>query len=133
MDLSKYISKNFIIKLALLFALVASAIVFDMYHQSNQSVSKNTKKIPSQSENDKVFFCNQVITYNLKTLGNENPIRLRFAFSQDKFLIKYYNLRTFQMMKAETSHVFVSKVRYFHSLPFKRVLYSSPDDTPPLV
>jgi len=134
MNLSKYISKNFIVKLSLLFALIALAVVFDMHHPVNQSIRKSANKSPFQSEpeSNKVFFCNQVSSFNLKTLGTENPIRLRFAFNQDKFLIKYYNLRTFQMMKAETSHVSVSAVRYFHSLPYKRVLYSSPDDTPPL-
>ena len=36
------------------------------------------------------------------------------------------------MMKAETIHACFPSVNSFHSLPFKRVLYSSPDDTPPL-
>lgn len=135
MNLSKYISKNFILKISLLFALVASAAVFDMYHQVNQSISKRENKASSQNdpESNKVFFCNQVTNFNLKTPGTENSIRLRFAFNQDKFQIKYYNLRTFQLMKAETSHISASTVRYFHSLPYKRVIYSSPDDTPPLV
>lgn len=135
MNLSKYISKNFILKISLLFALVASAAVFDMYHQANQNVSKRANKASSQNdqESNKVFFCNQVTNFNLKTQGTDNSIRLRFAFHQDKFQIKYYNLRTFQMMKAETSHVSASTVRDFHSIPYKKVLYSSPDDTPPLV
>lgn len=134
MNLSKYISRNFIVKLCLLFALVVSAAVFDMYHQVNLSISKNIHKEPFQNEpeNSKVFVCTQAPSFNLKTLGTENPIRTRFEFNQDKFLVKYYNLRTFQLMKAETSHVSFSTVRYFHSLPYRRVLYSSPDDTPPL-
>jgi len=134
MNLSKYISRNFIIKLCLLVTLVVSAALFDMYHQVNLSLDKRSDKTPFQteSETNKVFFCTQVPGFNLKTLGTENPIRIRFDFNQDKFLIKYYNLRTFQLMKAETSHVSFSSVRYFHSLPYRRVLYSSPDDTPPL-
>ena len=135
MNLSKYISRSLIIKVCLLFALIASAVVFDMYHKVNQSFAKNSNKLPysGESDNNKVFFCNQVTSFNLKTLGSENPIRLRFDVQQDKFLVKYYNLRTFQIMKEETSHISLSAVRYFHSLPYKRVLYSSPDDTPPLV
>lgn len=134
MNLSKYISKNFIIKLCLLFALVVSAAVFDMYHQVNLNFTKSANKTPFQndSETNKVFFCTQAPGFNLKTPGTENPIRLRFEFNQNRFLIKYYNLRTFQLMKAETSPVSFSSVRYFHSLPYRRVLYSSPDDTPPL-
>ncbi len=135
MNLNKYISRNLVIRLSLLFSLVALAALFDVYHQVNQKICKSASKAPVQndSDNNKVFFCNQVSNFNLKTLGTENPLRLRFSINQDKFLIKYYNLRTFQMMKAETSHVSISNVRYFHSIPYKRVLYSSPDDTPPLL
>lgn len=134
MNLSKYISRNFVIKFSLLIAVVALAAIFDMYHQVNVGITKAASKAPVQkdSENNKVFFCSQATNFNFKVSATENPIRLRFSINQDKFLIKYYNQRTFQITKAETSHVSYSTVRYFHALPYKRVLYSSPDDTPPL-
>jgi hypothetical protein len=132
MNLSKYISKTFIIKLALLGMMVAFAALFDMYHQVEQNENKSTSKVPVQSDSEKVFFCNQVNNFNIKTLGTEFQIRLRFTVDQDKFLIKHYNQRTFQMMKAETSLATVTSVRDFHSIPYRRFFYSSPDDTPPL-
>lgn len=134
MNLKKYISKYFIMRFCLLLLLVGGAAVFDLYHVANQKISDNVQKTPS-SENDesnKVFFCNQLPAYNLKTASSDFSVRFRLAYSQDKFLLKHYNLRTFQLMKAETVHCFVPSVCSFHSLPFNRVLYASPDDTPPL-
>jgi len=134
MNLKKYISKHFIMRVCLLLLLVSGAAVFDLYHVANQKLSDNIRKKPAtdEAESNKVFFCNQLPTYNLKTAGNDFQIRFRLAYSQDKFLLKHYNLRTFQMMKAETVQSFVPSVCSFHSLPFNRVLYASPDDTPPL-
>jgi len=134
MNLKKYISKSFIMRLCLLFVLVGAAAVFDMYHAANQKLAEKIHKIPSpdETETNKTFFCNQVPTYNLKTSGTVFSVRLRFACTHDKFLVKYYNLRTFQLMKAESLHSFFPSVCSFHSLPFNRVLYASPDDTPPL-
>jgi hypothetical protein len=118
-----------------LVAVVALAAVFDVYHNASQDVGKHTKKASSSNESEasKVFFCSQVPGHNPKTPGNENPVRLRCSANQDKFLLKYYNQRTFQLMKAETAHSSVFAVRHFMSLPFKRVSFSSPDDTPPLL
>jgi len=135
MSFKKYISKSFILRLSLLLALVGAAALFDMYQAANQKLSEKISKIPApdDAETNKMFFCNQVPTYNLKTAGTEFSVRFRFACTQDKFLLKYYNLRTFQLMKAERVHSTFSEFYSFHSLPFNRVLYASPDDTPPLV
>jgi hypothetical protein len=134
MNLKKYISKHFILRICLLLALVSAAAVFDMYHTTNRKIADSIRKIPvpDDSGTNKIFFCNQVPANNLKTFGAEFSVRFRFAFTQDKFLQKYYNLRTFQLMKAETLHSSFPSVSSFHSLPFNRVLYPSPDDTPPL-
>jgi hypothetical protein len=134
MHLKKYISNSFITRLSLLLALVAAAAVFDMYHSANQKLTEKINKIPvsDETETHKTFFCTQIPSYNLKTLGSEFSVRFRFAFTQDKFLLKYYNLRTFQLMKAEALHSSFPTLCSFHSLPFNRVLYASPDDAPPL-
>jgi hypothetical protein len=134
MNLKKYLSKNVVMRLCLLLMLVSAAAVFDMYQAGNQKLAEKIHRIPSPDETDanKTFFCNQVPSFNLRTLGTEFSVRFRFAYTQDKFLLKHYNLRTFQLMKAEAVHSCFPTVCSFHSLPFNRVLYASPDDTPPL-
>ena len=134
MNLKKYLSKHFIVRLCLMLALVSAAAAFDIYHSADQKLTGNIRKIPvpDESETNKIFLCNQVPTYNLKTSGTDLSVRFRFLCTQDKFLLKHYNLRTFQLMKAETVHSFFPAVSSFHSLPFNRVLYESPDDIPPL-
>lgn len=134
MNFNKYISKHFLLRLCLLLLLVGAAALFDMYHTANQKIAEKIHNIPSPNETEanKTFICNQVSSFNLRTLGTEFSIRFRFAYTQDKFLLKHYNLRTFQLMKAEAVHSSFPKVHSFHSLPFNRVLYASPDDTPPL-
>lgn len=134
MNLKKYLSKLFIIRMCLLLAIVGGATVFDMVHASNQKLAVQNRKIPASNdtETNKIFFCNQVPSFNLKISTTELSARFRFAYTQDKFLIQHYNLRTFQLMKAETVFSGFCAVCPFHSIPFKRVLYASPDDTPPL-
>jgi len=135
MHFKKYISNSFIIRLSLLVALIAAAAVFDMYHSSNLKLADKIRKIPvsDETETNKTFVCTQIPNFNLKTQGSEFSVRFRFACTQDKFLLKYYNLRTFQLMKAEALSSSFPILNSFHYLPFNQVLYASPDDTPPLV
>jgi hypothetical protein len=118
----------------MLIALLSSAALFDMYHATNQKSTASQTKSPEQDQQDglKMFVCNQINSYNLKTSANEFSIRFKLAYTQDKFLLKHYNLRTFQMMKAETVHTSFPVLCSFHSLAFNRVIYFSPDDIPPL-
>lgn len=134
MNLKKYISKHFILRMILLIALVGSAALFDVYHQVSQTTAGNTKKAPvsNETEANKLFFCNQAPAFNLKTLGSDFSVKIRMTCTQHKFLLKYYNLRTFQMVKAESLHTSFPVVSSYQALPFNRVIYSSPDDTPPL-
>jgi len=134
MVFKKYMSKHFLLRLCLLISLMGSAAVFDMYYASHHRIAGSITKVPAKEDVDagKMFFCNQVNNYNLKTPPGEFSIRFRLAYTQDKFLLKHYNLRTFQLMKAESLHSLFPVVCSFHSLPFNRVLYSSPDDIPPL-
>lgn len=134
MVLNKYISKHFLLRLCLLISLIGTAAMFDMYLANNQKLTDSITKIPAPEDVDtgKMFFCNQVNTYNLKTPAGEFSVRFKLAYTQNKFLLKHFNLRTFQLMKAESLHSFFPVVCSFHSLPFNRVLYASPDDMPPL-
>lgn len=134
MILKKYCSNHLLLRLLLLIVLICSAAVFDMYHSANQKFAGALAKIPVQDdlEVNKVFFCNQVNTFNLKTPASEFSVRFKLACTQDKFLLKHYNLRTFQLMKAESLHSAYPVFSSYHSLPFNRVLYASPDDIPPL-
>lgn len=135
MDVKKYMSKHFIVRLSLLLVLVCAAALFDMYHASNQKLADSVRNLPvhDESGDSKTFYCNQIPTFNLKTSPSEFSSRFRFAFSQDKFLLKYYNLRMFQLLKAESLISSFPVVCSFRALPFNRDIYESPDDTPPLL
>jgi len=134
MIFKKYISKHFILRLCLLLALLGSAAVFDMYHSIDHKLTGSNTKLPYHEDADvlKIYFCTQVNSYNLKTPASEFSIRFKLAYTQDKFLLRHYNLRTFQMMKAESENSFFPVRFSFDSLPFNRVIYFSPDDIPPL-
>ena len=135
MIFKKYFSNHFILRLLLLVMLIGSAAVFDMYYSANQKLAGSLSKVPTQDDiqGSKMFFCNQVNTYNLKTPASEFSVRFKLAYTQDKFLLKHYNLRMFQLMKAESLHSSLPVFSTFHSLPFNRVQYFSPDDIPPLL
>lgn len=133
MNLKKYISKHAVTRFLMLLALLGAAAIFDMYHTVNKTLSDRVHQIPSHDEtgSGKTFFCNQLPSFNLKVSTSELSVRFRFAFTQDKFLLKYYNLRTFQMLKAEQGNTEIASSFSAHFLPYSRVLYSAPDDTPP--
>lgn len=120
-------------RFCLLLALLGAAAIFDMYHTANKNLADHLR-IPSHDEtgSGKTFFCNQLPTFNLKISSSQFSARFKFAYTQDKFLLKYYNHRTFQILKAEEEQAAVPFFFSAHFLPFNRVLYSGPDDTPPL-
>jgi hypothetical protein len=132
MGIQKYISKTFILRMSLLLAMVAAAALFDMYHSANTKLAEKIRKVPVQEETNQTFFCNQVSQINLKTIGFELVSRSRFACTQDKFLQKHFNSRTFQQIKSESVRTSLLVICSAHALPFNLVIYSSPDDTPPL-
>lgn len=134
MNLKKYISKHAIMRFSMLLALLGAAALFDMYHTVNKKLADRVHQIPLHDEtgSGKTFFCNQLPSFNLKISSSELSVRFRFAYTQDKFLLKHYNLRTFQMLKAELENFSVPSFFSAHFQPYNRVLYSSPDDTPPL-
>lgn len=112
-----------------MFALIGAAAIFDIYHSTDPSNEIN-KKDPVNQEAiiSKIIYCNQIPTFNLKTAGSEVNNKFSLSYSHDKFLIKHYNHRTFQIMKAESLLSFFPVIRSFSSLPFNRDIYSSPDD-----
>lgn len=134
MNLKKYISKNLVMRFCMLLALLGAAAVFDMYHTVNKSLADRVHQLPSHDEtgSGQTFFCNQLPSFNLKISASESSAHFKFAYTQDKFLLKHYNLRTFQILKAEQGSASVPAFFSAHCLPFNRILYSSPDDTPPL-
>lgn len=128
---SKYISKGLLVRLALLFAMIAAAALFDFYHTSpgRKTVANHQANEP---ESGKICFFSQANSNNLKVSGTDFVARSRFVCTENRFLLKHHNLRAFQIMKAETVSVCFSAEQSFHSLPYRRVLYMSPDDTPPV-
>ena len=134
MKFKKYISKHFLLRFSLLLMLVGSAALFDMYHASKQSLADSLQKEPKQdeSETNKVFYYNQSPINSFKTPVSDFSVRFKHACTQNKFLRKHYNLRTFQIMKAEALHQLNPSVHSFHAFPYNRVIYTKSDDTPPL-
>lgn len=134
MSVKKYISKEAIMRFMMLLALLGAAAVFDMYHTVNKNLADNIRKIPSHDEtgSGKTFFCNQLPSFNLKVSSQELSVRFGYSYTQDKFLLKHYNLRTFQLLKAEQGNQETSLSLSAHFRPYNRILYSGPDDTPPL-
>lgn len=129
--IDRYISKRLLVRLAMLFAMIAAAALFDLYHTSpgNKIAASHQANEP---ESGKICFYSQTNPNNLKVTSNDFVARSRFACTENKFLLKHHNSRTFQIMKAETVSVCFSAESSFHSLPFRRIFYLSPDDTPPV-
>jgi hypothetical protein len=121
-------------RFCMLLLLLGAAAVFDMHHTVNKTLADRIHRIPPHDEtgSGKIFFCNQLPSFNLKISSSEWPFRFRFACTHDKFLLKHYNLRTFQILKAEQeNHSVPSFFAACHS-HLVRLRYSVPDDTPPL-
>jgi hypothetical protein len=132
MNIEKKISKKVILKLALFAAVIGVAALFDIYFENNQIEIKviETGSPEDEKEQGSVLLINQTISSGVKDAASKTAVRKPHLKSHDKFVQKNYQLRNYQVLKAEVQTQTTPIINSYHYLAFKIYFYSVPDDIP---
>jgi hypothetical protein len=132
MNIEKKISKKMMLRLALFAAVIGVAALFDIYFDDNRvdfsEVESNTTD--DEKEQGSVLLINQNVNSGAKESAGKLMVRKPQLKSHDKFLQKYYQLRNYQVLKAEVQTQTTPLINSYHYLVFKNYFYSVPDDDP---
>jgi len=131
MDFKRKISKKVIFKLALFVTVIGIATLFDIYYENNQAETvKNEANSKDEKKQDTILLISQSTDFGVKTPAYKTFSRKVQIKSQDKFIQKYYQLRNYQVLKAEVQTQTTPLINNYHYLAFKNYFYSVPDDVP---
>jgi hypothetical protein len=111
-------------------AVVLSAILFDALHEGSEKlVDEMHQRSESQFlYSSHVFFYNQISHFKLKKGADKLFSGFLFAATQNEFLTKFHNCRTFHLLKAESLRERLPLVRIIHFMEFNTCHHASPDD-----
>ena len=132
MDIRKYISKKLLLRLAFFAAIIGVATLFDLYFENNPEKLKviQTESADNTDVQSNAYFVTQTNTFDVKTSSQKNTGRKLQVQSHAKFVQKYYQLRNFQVLKAEVQTQTSPLILSYHYLVFKNYFFSAPDDEP---
>lgn len=132
MKIEKKISKKVILRLALFAAVIGVAALFDFYFDNNRVEISEIETSSPEDEKDQgsVLLINQTINSGAKYSAGKTVVRKPQLKSHDKFVQKYYQLRNYQVLKAEVQTQTTPLINTYHYLAFKNYFYSVPDDDP---
>jgi cell division protein FtsL len=132
MNIKKKISKKLVMQLALFAVVIGIATLFDIYFDNKQVEIEEIEANSSDDEKepDTILLISQSSNLGAKTSVNKTVVRKLQLKSQDKFIQKYYQLRNFQVLKAELQTQTTPLISSYHFLAFKNYFYSIPDDVP---
>jgi hypothetical protein len=132
MNINKKISKKGILKLALFAAVIGIAALFDFYFDNKQvDVNEIAASTPeNEKEQGSILLISQTINSGAKASASKTVVRKPQLKSHDKYFQMYYQLRNFQVLKAEVQTQTTPLINTYHYLAFKNYFYSIPDDDP---
>lgn len=132
MDIKKKISKKLILRLALFVAVIGMASLFDIYFdESNINPAKTeTSQSNDEKKQEKIVLISQVTNFDIKTQVQKACVRKLQLKQHDKLIQKYYQLRNYQVLKAEVQTQTTPLINTYHYLAFKNYFFSVPDDIP---
>jgi len=131
-NIKRKISKKIVLQLALFAAVIGMATLFDIYFDKNELESAEIESSQSKEEKgpDTILLISQTSNFGAKTFEQKIFVRKVQIKSHDKFMQKYYQLRNYQVLKAEVQTQTAPLINAYHYLAFKNYFYSIPDDIP---
>ena len=132
MNIKKKISKKMLMRLALFVAVIGMASLFDIYFEDSKVKPKETETGASNDEKkqEKIVLISQSANFDVKTQIQKTVVRKLQVKLHDKFIQKYYQLRNYQVLKAEVQTQTTPLINTYHYLSFKNYFFSVPDDIP---
>lgn len=132
MNIKSKISRKLVLRLALFVAVIGLASLFDIYFDDNEVKTEETETGSANDEKkqEKIVLISQATNFDLKTPVQKSVVRKLQVKSHDKFIQKYYQLRNYQVLKAEVQTQTTPLINIYHYLAFKNYFFSIPDDIP---
>jgi hypothetical protein len=126
------ISKKVILKLAFFTAVIGVAALFDFYFDNSRvNVIEIETSLPEdEKEQGSILLINQNVNSGVKASVSKTVVRKPQLKSHDKYVQKYYQLRNYQVLKAEVQTQTTPLIDTYRYLAFKNYYYSIPDDDP---
>lgn len=126
------ISKKLAYRLMLLMALMASAIVFDIYFEQHPGAltAFSTEDEQETKEPGVVYLISQTGTFTVKSHVQNVPGRKVFTQAHSKYLQHCHQIRDRLALKAEQDVPRTPVWRSCHNLLFRQHYFSLPDDEP---
>jgi len=108
------------------------ATLFDIYFDRNKVkvAETGTGSTKDGKKQETILLISQSINLDLKTPAQKIIDKKLQIKSHDKFIQKYYQLRNFQVLKAELQTQTAPLINSYHYLVFKNYFFSVPDDIP---
>ncbi|WP_430973317.1 hypothetical protein [Sunxiuqinia rutila] len=129
-----HISKKIMLRLVVLMALVAGAVVFDLCHdQLPEQVASQTQDTSEHLfDQSQVAYCNPLSSFKMRTGSDRLISKILFSKGQDRFLSAYHNQKAYHVLKAESLNERLPQSARIHFLEFMICHHASSDDNPPL-
>ena len=121
-----------IMRLALFVAVIGMASLFDIYFDESKVKPEETETSQTNDEKkqEKIVLISQSANFDLKTQVQKTIVRKLQVKLHDKLLQKFYQLRNYQVLKAEVQTQTTPIINTYHYLAFKNYFFSVPDDIP---
>ncbi len=119
-----------LVQFALFMAVVAAALIIDVYSGNNTKEIEKTQAESQKhaSEPGSIYIIAQSGSLSLKTSVHKSPTRDSNIQLHDKFLRKYHQIRNYQVLKAEVKSHAVPIIQSYHYLVFQNYFYTNPDE-----
>lgn len=132
MNIKRKISKKIVLRLALFVAVIAMASLFDIYFDDTSIKTEETETGSAKEEKkqERIVLISQSTNLDLRTQVQKTVVRKIQLKSHDKYIQKYYQLRNYQVLRAEVQNQTAPLINSYHYLAFKNYFYSVPDDIP---
>ncbi len=113
-------------------SVIGLATLFDFYFDKNrvEIPELETSSTDENQEHKSILLISQTNGIGAKTLAEKTISRKFQLKSHDRFVQKYYQLRNYQVLKAEVQTQTAPIINTYHFLAFKNYYYSIPDDIP---
>ncbi len=118
------------IQIVLFVAVIATATALDIYFNKNnvEFAEIETESTENTKEQNSILLISQTTNTGVKTLEQKYSSRKFQIKSHDKFVRKNYQLRNFQILKAEVQTQTTPLINSYHYLAFKNFFFTDPDD-----
>jgi hypothetical protein len=113
-------------------AVIGVATLFDIYFDTNhvEFVEIETSSSEEGQEQNTLLLISQSTNPGVKTLEQKKTDRKVQVKSHDKLIQKNYQLRNYQVLKAELQTQTAPLINSYHYLAYKNYFFSDPDGDP---